>query len=109
MSAIPLFFAYFFFRWLGVRQAGEALIRALESDSPNTTQRQMVAGILLVRSGRRASRILEDALRAGRASPMLIRVAGDTGLAELKPLLERYCQSTDPAVARAAREALGPE
>jgi hypothetical protein len=108
VSAIPLFFAYFFFRWLGVRQAGEALVRALESDSPNTTQRQMVAGILLVRSGRRALRILEDALRAGCASPMLIRVAGDTRLAELRPLLEPYRESADPAVARAAREALGP-
>jgi hypothetical protein len=107
VNAIPLFVAYLAFRWLGVRRAGEALIRALASESPNVTQRQMVAGILLVRCGRSALPLLESALRAGGASPILIRVAGDTGLAELRPLIERYRESADPAAAKAARDVLG--
>jgi len=107
VNAIPLFFAYFAFRWLGVRRAGEALVHALASDSRNVTQRQMVAGILLVRCGRSALPLLESALATGRASPMLIRVAGDTGLAELLPSIERYRESTDPAAAKAARDVLG--
>ena len=106
MNAIPLFFAYFAFRWLGVRSAGQALVNALASDSRNVTQRQMVAGILLVRCGRAALPLLESALATGGASPMLIRVAGDTGLPELRPLIERYRQSTNPAAAKAARDVL---
>jgi HEAT repeat protein len=106
VNAIPLFFLFFAFRWLGLRRAGDALIRALDDDSPNITQRQTIAGIFLVRSGRRALPILESALRSRHASPLLIRVAGDTELAELRPAIEQYLASPDPAVVRAAQDAL---
>jgi hypothetical protein len=110
-QAAGLFAANAVWRATGSSRAGRRLVDALSS--PDETSRT-VAGILLVRAGRRSIPLLEVALTRGRSVPMVLRLLGDVGARELAERIGEYAKSDDPAVARAARDALralerGPE
>ena len=95
--------AYAAWRMTGWYRGGRTLIEALASaDETNRT----VAGILLVRAGERSVPLLRDALGRGQSVPMALRLLGDIGARELEGQIGEYARSEDPAIARAAREAL---
>ncbi len=95
--------AYAAWRTTGSSPAGRRLVRVLSS--PDETNRT-VAGILLVRAGERSVRLLRDALARGESVPMALRLLGDIGARELTGEIGEYAKSEDPAIARAARDAL---
>ena len=90
-------------RATGFQSAGRALVDALASrdDAVRT-----IAGMLLVRAGRRAEPLIAEAIRRRRSLPLVLVIAGDIGAASLEPELERLAADTDRDVARAARDGL---
>lgn len=98
-----VFAAYAVWRTTGSSRAGRTLVDALaSSDETNRT----VAGILLVRAGGRSVPLLREALARGQSVPMALRLLGDIGARELADEMREYARSEDPAIARAARDAL---
>lgn len=90
-------------RATGARATGDALARAFASDDEMV---KVLAGMFLVKGGRRAAPVIRDALATRGSDPDLITALADVGTAEDAPLLRSYTLSPDPAVAGAAREAL---
>ena len=86
-----------------LRAFGRVLAASLDSDDPNV---RMIAGILLVRGGRKAEPLLIEALPRTRNLPMLLRVLGDVGDASVEAVLARHASDPRPEVAQAARDAL---
>lgn len=86
-----------------LRSAGRALVEALGSE--DETVRTM-AGMSLVRAGERSEPLLEEALNRRENLPMVLQILADLGDPTVAPALERFTNDRDPAVARAAREAL---
>lgn len=98
-----VFAAYGAWRLTGSPRASRALVNALaSSDETNRT----VAGVLLVRAGERSVPPLREALARGQAVPLALRLLGDIGACELTDEIGEYAKSEDPAIARAARDAL---
>jgi HEAT repeat protein len=92
--------------WRGTRlpSAGRALIRALDSTNANV---RTIAGIFLVRAGRRSEPFLEDALRRRQHNlPMLISILADIGDPKAAGELRPFTEDRDPQIAQAARDAL---
>jgi hypothetical protein len=102
-QAAKLFGDYGLWRSTGLRSAGRALVAAL--GSPNEDLRT-IAGMLLVRGGKRSRLLLEEALRHGEHLPMVISVLADLGDPTVKPEIQRYTQDPNPEVADTARHAL---
>jgi HEAT repeat protein len=104
----PVYAAFLFlvqavWRWTGLPVAGRVLIRALGSSNPNI---RTIAGIFLVRAGRRAEPLLEEALTRREYLPALLPILGDIGDRKVEPELLRFAQDRDPQVAQAAQNAL---
>lgn len=87
----------------GCRSAGRALVKALGSTDEGE---RTVAGILLVRSGKRAEPLVTDAIRRREHLPIVLLIAGDIGASSLEPDLRHLSTDSDPDVARAATDAL---
>ena len=88
---------------LGSRAAGRALVKALGSTDESE---RTVAGMFLVRGGRRAEPLVDEAIRRREHLPIVLLIAGDIGARRLEPDLRRLATDPDPDVARAARDAL---
>ena len=88
---------------LGIRAAGRVLASGLSSADENN---RLVAGMLLVRGGKRAIPLLTEELRSPRNLPLLLRVMGDVAPDTFRDTLERYSRDADPKVSRAAKDAL---
>jgi HEAT repeat protein len=102
-ESAAVFAAYGVWRGTGSARAGRVLADALSSeDETNRT----AAGILLVRAGARSLPLLRANLQRGTAVPLTLRILGDIGGAAAAREIEPYVQSKDPAVARAAADAL---
>ena len=87
----------------GLNSAGYALLRALGSPEPDV---RTVAGMFLVQAGQRSVPLIREALEQGRYLPIALTIAADIGAEELAPQIHRFTGDSDPAIARAAREAL---
>jgi hypothetical protein len=98
-----LFLCQALWRWTGFSWAGRALVRALGSANPNV---RTIAGIFLVRAGRRAGPFLEEALVRRQNLPILIAILGDIGDRKVEGQLRQLLEDRDPQVAQAARDAL---
>lgn len=79
------------------------MVRALGSSNANI---RTIAGILLVRAGRRAEPLLEEALARRENLPMVLSILGDIGDRKVEPELRRFAEDGDPQIAQAARDAL---
>jgi len=102
-EAAAVFGAYGAWRATGSSRAGAVLSKALaSSEETNRT----AAGMLLVRGSTRSLPLLRDNLQRGVAVPLTLRVLGDIGGPEATAAIEPYTRHADPAVARAASEAL---
>jgi len=103
LGAIRLFVYRALWYWLGITSAGRALVRALGSPDENL---RSIAGILLAKSGKRAERLLLEALNRRENLPTVLTVLGSIGDSALIPQLRPFTNDPTPEVAKAAREAL---
>jgi hypothetical protein len=102
-ESAKLFASYFLWRWTGLSGPGRALVTGLDSADPNN---RMIAGMFLVRGGRRAVPLVREALAKGRGLPVILNVAGSLGSRDLIPLVERYTHADDERIARQADQTL---
>jgi hypothetical protein len=94
---------YAWWRVTGTAGAGGRVVGALgEADESLRT----IAAMLLVKAGARAEPLLRDALRRRQDLPLVLGVLGDIGGPAVERELTAFVDDADPAVARAARDAL---
>ena len=103
VEAAKLFIANLLWRGLWLEPAGLALVSGLESSDENN---RVIAGMFLVRGGRRSFPLVKKALESHRGLPLILTVVGDLGVRDVAADLERYAADDDPQVAQAARDAL---
>jgi HEAT repeat protein len=102
-ESAAVFSAYAVWRATGSARAGAVLADALASaDETNRT----AAGVLLVRASTRSLPLLRQNLKRGVAVALSLRLLGDIGDSEAARDIEPFVGSSDPAVARAAADAL---
>src|SRR6266850_5527640 len=102
-GAARLFLLYGIWRALGAGRAGRALVKALGDRDEN---QRAIAATLLARSGERAEPLVLEALRRRENLSIAIPLFGDVGRLAHAHELERLRDDSDPAIARAARDAL---
>lgn len=98
-----LMFANALWRLTGSRAVGRRLVGALDSDDEDLRE---IAGVCLVRGGRRAGPLLIEAIETGRDAPDAIVMLADVGDPTHEPYIRGLAQNDDPEVAEAARQAL---
>ena len=103
LRATRLFVYRTLWYWLGLTPAGRALVKALDSPDENI---RSIAGILLVKSGKRAEALLQEAVNRRENLPIVLTVLGSIGDPALIPQLRQFTDDHNPDVAKAAREAL---
>jgi hypothetical protein len=103
IRALRLFASYAIWRVTGARSAGRILVRALGSN--NETLRT-IAGMLLVRGGKKSEPLLQEALDKRENLPVALTIIGSIGDREFEPEIRRLSQDPDPDVAKAAKDAL---
>jgi HEAT repeat protein len=102
-KAAWLFTCQAIWRVTGARAAGRFLVRSLGSDDENV---RVIAGMFLVRAGKRAEPLLEEALRRRENLPMVLSILGDIGNEKFESNLRQFTSDRDPRVAQAAQNAL---
>lgn len=102
-DAAKVFAAFGAWRATGLARAGQVVAQALASSDETS---RTAAGILLVRAGARSVPLLRNNLRSGTAVALTLRVLGDIGGSEAAAAISPYVADADPAIARAAAEAL---
>lgn len=102
-GALRLFACKSLWRTTGLHSAGRALIHALASK--DDTQRT-IAGMFLIQAGKRAERLLREAIEKRENLPMVLMIVGDIGDRTFEPELRRFLSDSNPEVAEAARQAL---
>jgi HEAT repeat protein len=90
-------------RLMGIRPAGRALVRALGTDDE---QVRAIAGMMLVKSGRKAEPLLQEALDRRENVSTVLTVLGSIGDPSIEPEIRRFADDKDPRVSKAARDAL---
>src|SRR5205807_10399779 len=76
LKAIGLFLAAVAWRLTGSRRFGALLIRALSAKNENLKN---IAGILIVRAGKKAEPLLQDALHRRENLPLTLSLLADLG------------------------------
>lgn len=88
-------------RLFGTQRAGDVLVTALSSDDEQT---QMLAGMSLVKAGRRSFDRIEQEIDAGRASASLLRLLPDIEQDRARGVLEKVIGGEDGALKETAKE-----
>ena len=88
---------------LGSTGAGRGLVADLHSDDETV---RMLAGMFLVRNGRRSLPVLREALARREQVPTVLTMLGDIATDESAALIRQYVDDADPEIARTARAAL---
>jgi hypothetical protein len=101
--AVGLFVSYAVWRLAGLRSAGRVLVRALGSEDETT---RTIAGILLVRAGKKSEPLLKEALNKRENLPVVLTVIGSRGDSKFESELRQFSLDADPDVAKAANDAL---
>ena len=102
-QAIGLFFKAIVWRLTSSSRLGRMLVRALSSENENLRN---IAGILLVRAGKRAEPVLQEALQRRENLPMTLTLLADLGDRVVEKEIQPFSTDRDPKVAEAARQAL---
>jgi len=79
------------------------LIRALSAKNENLKN---IAGILIVRAGKSAEPLLQDALHRRENLPLTLSLLADLGDRMVEKEIQPFSTDQDPKVAEAARQAL---
>lgn len=103
LKLMPVLLTAVIWRATGIRPAGRALVRALATDDE---QLRMIAGMMLVKSGRKAEPLLQEALERRENVSTVLTVLGSIGDPSVEPQLRRFTDDKDPRVSKAARDAL---
>lgn len=103
LQAIGVFLTAAAWRITGSRWLGGILMRALSAENENV---KSIAGILLVRAGRKAEPLLQDALHRRENLPMTLSLLADLGDRMVEKEIQPFSTDRDPKVAEAARQAL---
>jgi len=90
-------------RVTGIRPAGRALVRALGT---NDEQVRAIAGMMLVKSGKKAKPLLQEALHRRENVSTVLTVLGSIGDPSMEQEIRRFADDQDPQVSKAARDAL---
>jgi hypothetical protein len=88
---------------LGSKAAGRSLLADLSSDDENV---RTLAGMFLVRNGRRSLPVLRQALAQRQQLPTVLTMLADIAAPESEGEIARFVDDRDPEVAEAARLAL---
>ena len=88
---------------LGSAGAGRSLVVDLASDDETV---RALAGMFLVKNGRRSLPALHEALTRREQLPTVLTMLGDIAADESAELIRQYVNDPDPSVAAAARAAL---
>lgn len=102
-GAAKLFACQALWRGLHLKSAGRVLVNALDADDEDL---RVLAGMFLVRAGRRAVPLLGETLAQRRHLPLVVQIIADVGATEFEPELDRLAEDPDPRIAQAARDAL---
>jgi hypothetical protein len=103
LRSAGLFAANVLWRATRSKSAGRVLVNALAADDPNV---RTIAGMLLVRGGKDAVPLIQEAIRRQLNLPQTLVMAGDIGAVSLEPDLQKFVDHPDPTVSQAARDAL---
>lgn len=79
------------------------ILKALGSRNENL---RTIAGIFLVRAGRLAEPLLEEALDKHQNLPTVLTILADLGDKRVEPEIRSFSAHEDPLVAEAAKQAL---
>jgi hypothetical protein len=90
-------------RATGFEFLGRVIVRALSSQNENL---RSIAGISLVKAGRLAEPLLEEALYRREHLPVILTILADIGDDRIESEIRSFSADTDPKVAEAARQAL---
>lgn len=90
-------------RATGLRVFGRLIVGTLDSSNENL---RSIAGIALVKAGRIAEPLLEEALHRREHLPIILTVLADIGDDRIESEIRSFSAHTDPKVAEAARQAL---
>ena len=82
------------------------IVASGQSSGPSSVEDTTVAGMFLVQAGQRSTPLIRQAIAQGHYLPMALTIAADIGAEELVPQIRHFTTDSDPATARAAREAL---
>jgi HEAT repeat protein len=102
-GAIGIFVANAIWRLTGLPAAGRVLLSALGSGDETV---RTLAGMFLVKAGKRSVPILEEAIERRENLPIVLTILGDIGDRRFITELRQFSEDRDPEVARAARHAL---
>ena len=103
LETAGLFACQALWRLTGLRAPGRALVHALASPDDSV---RVIAGMFLVKAGRRAEPLLEEALQQRESLPMVLSILADIGSERFEPDLRQLTSDGDPRVAEAAANAL---
>ena len=103
LKLLPVLLTAAIWRAMGIRPAGRALVRALGTDDE---QVRAIAGMMLVKSGRKAEPLLQEALNRRENVSTVLTVLGSIGDPSVEPEIRRFADDKDPRVSKAARDAL---
>jgi radical SAM superfamily enzyme with C-terminal helix-hairpin-helix motif len=101
MSSIRVIVAGTSWRLFGSRRAGETLLQAMSGDDE---QDRMLAGISLVKAGRRSFDLIEKRIKAGEVSAPVIRLLPDIGGERAREILEKIASGDENELQETARE-----
>ena len=101
-SALATFLKSAALSW-GSNAAARSLFADLSSDDENV---RTLAGMFLVRNGRRALPVLRQALARREQLPTVLTMLADIAAPESEAEIARFVDDPDPEVAQAARMAL---
>jgi HEAT repeat protein len=103
LKLLPVLLASVTWRVMGIRLAGRFLVRALGTDDE---QVRAIAGMMLVKSGKKAEPLLQEALNRRENVSIVLTVLGSIGDPAIEPEIRRFADDKDPRVSKAARDAL---
>ena len=103
LSAGRIIAAGLTWRLFGSRRAGAILLQAMSEDDE---QNRMLAGMSLVKAGRRSLRLIENKVNDEQGSVPLIRLLPDVGGEEARDLLEIIAARNSGDMAEAATECI---
>jgi radical SAM superfamily enzyme with C-terminal helix-hairpin-helix motif len=104
ISPIRIIIAGTSWRLFGSRRAAETLLQAMSGDDE---QNRMLAGISLVKAGQRSFDLIENRIKAGKASAPVIRLLPDIGGERARGVLEKIASGDESELQETARECVG--
>ena len=92
-----------YWRLFGSRRAGETLLRAAAGGDE---QNRMLAGMSLVKAGRRSFDLIQKRIVSGQASPTLVRLLPDIDATRARVVLEEILTGESNEITEAARQSI---